>query len=204
MNDLKADAPAQLIAKSLEKEKEDPLTKDTLKLIETLQKEERERAKEKRSQKLRKASALPPRISLGIRLGTDLEKKALPSIDKDTALKTGSILTKVVPTSQKEELPQDTAPRFDLEKEETTEYEGSMNLNDSMTKALQNLTFPVTSLQQRFMQMSVQPIHMVNLFPKRKQLLTRRSKHCSRCDKLLVKPDLSPAKIDFKRQHVAL
>jgi len=52
--------------------------------------------------------------------------------------------------------------------------------------------------------MSTQPRDNSKLHPKRKHLLTRRSKHCSRCEKLLIKPDLSPSKIEFKRQHVAL
>eukprot|EP01088_Endostelium_zonatum_P020009 TRINITY_DN7177_c0_g1_i1.p1 TRINITY_DN7177_c0_g1~~TRINITY_DN7177_c0_g1_i1.p1 ORF type:complete len:451 (-),score=110.68 TRINITY_DN7177_c0_g1_i1:38-1348(-) len=42
------------------------------------------------------------------------------------------------------------------------------------------------------------------ILPQRKQLVTRRSKRCSKCDKLLIKPDLIPAKIEFKRQHLGL
>jgi len=77
--------------------------------------------------------------------------------------------------------------KYDFSKDDTSEYEKEMNLN------------LVTNLQQRFLQMAVQPVHITQLMPKRKQLLTRRSKHCRRCDKLLVKPDLSPAKIDFQK-----
>ena len=42
------------------------------------------------------------------------------------------------------------------------------------------------------------------IWPRRRQLLTRHSKWCRGCDKLLIKPDLIAAKIEFKRQHVAL
>eukprot|EP01112_Ceratiomyxa_fruticulosa_P010763 TRINITY_DN2863_c0_g2_i4.p1 TRINITY_DN2863_c0_g2~~TRINITY_DN2863_c0_g2_i4.p1 ORF type:complete len:416 (-),score=70.52 TRINITY_DN2863_c0_g2_i4:186-1433(-) len=40
--------------------------------------------------------------------------------------------------------------------------------------------------------------------PHRRRLLTRRSKHCRTCDKLVVRPDLNPSKIEFKRLHIAI
>eukprot|EP01133_Synstelium_polycarpum_P014575 gene14575-17229_t len=60
----------------------------------------------------------------------------------------------------------------------------------------------ICSLSQRLLQSS--PKHMINsLIPVHRHLLTRRSKRCRRCDKLLVKPDINPAKTEFKRQHFA-
>ncbi|KAL6065007.1 Dynactin subunit 4, variant 2 [Balamuthia mandrillaris] len=41
-------------------------------------------------------------------------------------------------------------------------------------------------------------------YPQRVQLLTRHSKRCRHCDKLLIKPDLIASKTEFKRQHSAL
>ena len=43
-----------------------------------------------------------------------------------------------------------------------------------------------------------------SILPQRKQLVTRRSKRCSKCDKLLIKPDLIPAKTEFKRIHLGI
>ncbi|KAL6079326.1 hypothetical protein QOT17_000952 [Balamuthia mandrillaris] len=40
-------------------------------------------------------------------------------------------------------------------------------------------------------------------YPQRVQLLTRHSKRCRHCDKLLIKPDLIASKTEFKRQHSA-
>jgi hypothetical protein len=42
------------------------------------------------------------------------------------------------------------------------------------------------------------------LTPRRIPLLTRRMKHCRRCGRLLIKPELSPQLTQFKRKHVAL
>lgn len=40
--------------------------------------------------------------------------------------------------------------------------------------------------------------------PRRIALMTRRTRHCARCDKLLVKPDHTPRQCDYSRLHTAL
>eukprot|EP01113_Clastostelium_recurvatum_P041447 TRINITY_DN6584_c0_g1_i2.p1 TRINITY_DN6584_c0_g1~~TRINITY_DN6584_c0_g1_i2.p1 ORF type:complete len:427 (-),score=68.75 TRINITY_DN6584_c0_g1_i2:7-1287(-) len=48
------------------------------------------------------------------------------------------------------------------------------------------------------------PSPFVSHPPRHRSLLTRRSKHCRSCDKLVVRPDLNPSKIEFKRLHIAI
>lgn len=43
-----------------------------------------------------------------------------------------------------------------------------------------------------------------SIVPQRRPLLTRRSKRCGHCDRLLVKPDITPMKMDFQLNHSAL
>lgn len=61
----------------------------------------------------------------------------------------------------------------------------------------------VSTLPQRLRQSS-QSREVTELLPRRKHLLTRISKKCKVCDKALVKPDISPAKVAFSRKHIAL
>ncbi|KAK5583862.1 hypothetical protein RB653_005465 [Dictyostelium firmibasis] len=61
----------------------------------------------------------------------------------------------------------------------------------------------ISNLMQRYHQVSNQCKELKGLIPQHRQLLTRRSKRCKRCDRLLVKPDINPGKIDFKRSHFA-
>eukprot|EP01090_Pellita_catalonica_P017224 TRINITY_DN5150_c0_g1_i1.p1 TRINITY_DN5150_c0_g1~~TRINITY_DN5150_c0_g1_i1.p1 ORF type:complete len:435 (+),score=40.57 TRINITY_DN5150_c0_g1_i1:170-1306(+) len=70
---------------------------------------------------------------------------------------------------------------------------------------LVNLTAEcVPSLEQRLCDLNIQNVSLQKANPTRKRLLTRRSKRCSQCDKLLIKPDLIPSKSDFKREHTAV
>jgi hypothetical protein len=83
----------------------------------------------------------------------------------------------------------------------------------------------VSTLDQRLSAPVSQPILSSKLPPRRQLLLVRyqcfrcdrhgrcganslnrrrRSKRCAKCDRLLVKPDLSPSKIAFKRLQTAL
>jgi len=61
----------------------------------------------------------------------------------------------------------------------------------------------IATLNQRFLRPLIQSRKIQHLFPQRQHLLTRQSKRCAICDKLLIKPDLNPAKIEFKRQQSA-
>lgn len=62
----------------------------------------------------------------------------------------------------------------------------------------------VSTLQQRFSHLQVQPPFIKDLVPMKKLLHTRRSKRCRKCDQLLIKPDLNfAAKIEFKRLRIA-
>ncbi|KAM9985459.1 hypothetical protein ACTFIZ_009002 [Dictyostelium cf. discoideum] len=61
----------------------------------------------------------------------------------------------------------------------------------------------ISNLMQRYHQVSNQCKELKGLIPQHRQLLTRRSKRCKRCDRLLVKPDINPGKIEFKRSHFA-
>jgi len=171
---LKADSPTALIAKIMEMEKDSPLQKEVSKLIEKLQKEERERAKEKR-QKMRKTTGFArnaPNIG-----------PVAPSVPASMHPTNMEELERQLLEKQKKRSPKENETQLEEEK---------ITLDRAST------------LEQRFLQVQVQPRDPRKLFPKRTDLMTRGSKHCCKCDKLLTKPDLSPSKIEFKRQHVAL
>eukprot|EP01114_Cavostelium_apophysatum_P023246 TRINITY_DN8700_c0_g1_i1.p1 TRINITY_DN8700_c0_g1~~TRINITY_DN8700_c0_g1_i1.p1 ORF type:complete len:449 (+),score=92.49 TRINITY_DN8700_c0_g1_i1:71-1417(+) len=171
---LKADSPSNIVAKVMDRERDDVTQRDVTKIIEKMQKEVREKAKEKRQfTRARKGS---------LHTGRPIAETAKPppiSIDE---------LEKSLQAKEK-------ARHHVRRKEDEVPLEP--------TEQITNFS-DVTTLQQRFQQLSTQPTKISELFPKRRLLMTRRSKHCSKCDKLLIKPDLSPAKIEFKRQHVAM
>jgi hypothetical protein len=61
----------------------------------------------------------------------------------------------------------------------------------------------VSSIAQRTRQPS-SGVASSELIPRRIALMTRRTRHCARCDKLLVKPDHTPRQCDYSRLHTAL
>ncbi|EGC38309.1 hypothetical protein DICPUDRAFT_28946 [Dictyostelium purpureum] len=61
----------------------------------------------------------------------------------------------------------------------------------------------ISTLAQRLHQIPTQSKSLKKLEPHHRPLLTRRSKRCKRCDRLLIKPDVNPGKTEFKRQHFA-
>ncbi len=65
------------------------------------------------------------------------------------------------------------------------------------------LTRTVSSIAQRTRQPS-SAAQSSALTPRRMALMTRRTRHCARCDKLLVKPDHTPRQCDYSRLHTAL
>jgi len=171
---LVADSPNNLIAKLLEKEREGTEQKEVAKIVEKLQKEEREKAKEKRQlSRIRRSSLLfrtaplpnisrPPPITLA-ELEKSLEAKEQSKLNKDTSV---------------QEFDEDVYKEQELSQ--------------------------VSTLGQRLNALPGQSRDINSIYPRRKHLLTRRSKRCTVCDKVLIKPDLSPSKIEFKRQHMAI
>lgn len=61
----------------------------------------------------------------------------------------------------------------------------------------------MSSIAQRTRQSS-SSVRSAELTPRRIALMTRRTRHCARCDKLLVKPDHTPRQCDYSRLHTAL
>eukprot|EP00164_Ancoracysta_twista_P008996 GFYU01013179.1.p1 GENE.GFYU01013179.1~~GFYU01013179.1.p1 ORF type:complete len:471 (-),score=119.26 GFYU01013179.1:118-1530(-) len=62
----------------------------------------------------------------------------------------------------------------------------------------------VTSLEQRSKQSATQPRYVDQLFPQRRHLLTKQAKRCCDCEKFVVKPDINPSSITFKKRDIAL
>ena len=61
----------------------------------------------------------------------------------------------------------------------------------------------VTSLEQRLVQLDVQPINTKDLFPRHKYLMIKRSQRCRKCEHNLSKPEYNPTSIKFKIQLAA-
>jgi len=178
---LKADSPSALAAKAIDVEREDPSQKEFSKMIEKLQKDERERAKERRQMgRLRRSSLLVRATPQNLQ---SVPPKTLDELEKSLQAKENA-RNKVSIKKKKE-------PAVFIENIELLTKD-NIDLNE------------ISNLSQRFQNLYSQPISQKKLTPKRVHLLTRRSKHCSKCDKLMIKPDLNPNKIEFKRQHVAL
>ncbi|KAG7464841.1 hypothetical protein MATL_G00169910 [Megalops atlanticus] len=62
----------------------------------------------------------------------------------------------------------------------------------------------VTSLRQRLLLPDLQPPGALQLHPKHKQLLIKRSLRCRKCEHNLSKPEFNPSSIKFKIQLVAV
>ena len=65
-----------------------------------------------------------------------------------------------------------------------------------------NLT-KITSLDQRLVQLDVQPSASKDLFPRHKYLMIKRSQRCRKCEHNLSKPEYNPTSIKFKIQLAA-
>ena len=69
-----------------------------------------------------------------------------------------------------------------------------------------NITFSfhqVTTLDQRLVQLDVQPVSSKDLFPRHKYLMIKRSQRCRKCEHNLSKPEYNPTSIKFKIQLAA-
>jgi len=63
--------------------------------------------------------------------------------------------------------------------------------------------YSVTSLAQRLAQLEAQPSTIIDLFPRHKHLMIKRSQRCRRCEHNLSKPEYNPTSIKFKIQLAA-
>ena len=61
----------------------------------------------------------------------------------------------------------------------------------------------VTTLDQRLVQLDVQPVLAKDLFPRHKYLMIKRSQRCRKCEHNLSKPEYNPTSIKFKIQLAA-
>merc|ERR1719433_1194862 len=61
----------------------------------------------------------------------------------------------------------------------------------------------VTTLDQRLVQLDVQPASSKDLFPRHKYLMIKRSQRCRKCEHNLSKPEYNPTSIKFKIQLAA-
>jgi len=61
----------------------------------------------------------------------------------------------------------------------------------------------VTSLDQRLVQLDLQPVSSKDLFPRHKYLMIKRSQRCRKCEHNLSKPEYNPTSIKFKIQLAA-
>eukprot|EP00696_Hemimastix_kukwesjijk_P005655 gnl/Hemi2/17116_TR5695_c0_g1_i1.p1 gnl/Hemi2/17116_TR5695_c0_g1~~gnl/Hemi2/17116_TR5695_c0_g1_i1.p1 ORF type:complete len:478 (-),score=115.77 gnl/Hemi2/17116_TR5695_c0_g1_i1:86-1519(-) len=62
----------------------------------------------------------------------------------------------------------------------------------------------VTTLEQRLNSAGDQTSDMSQLYPRRKHLLTKRSRRCRACEHFVIKPDINPSVTSFRIQYVAL
>ena len=95
--------------------------------------------------------------------------------------------------------------------------QGQVNLAPSEAKKIEDVeTLPiealfsqpldlakVTSLEQRLVQLDIQPEATKDLFPKHKYLMIKRSQRCRKCEHNLSKPEYNPTSIKFKIQLAA-
>lgn len=202
--DLTGESTSNLIAKAMTFEKDDDKQKRVNSVVKRRQKEERERAKEKRqlntAQRLRRNSLLsrnaPPPIPI------PQDPTSVSILEQSLAEKENQMQRKWKGEKEKE----DDVDTAEESKGDQVERSWMSKDEEELVKALEEEMdcVNVTTLEHRFLRLSVQPRSFTELYPRRKHLLTQRSKRCGVCDKVLIKPDLSPTKIDFKRQHVAL
>lgn len=174
------------LEKTFEFEKDGSGQENLSKLIETLQKEEKEKARDKKQMRTRKT--LRSKIDRNVPTSATLVASGNADNEKFNSL--DQML-------EEKEKKRRTVKEEDIQQLPSEEIE----LAPFYQPADFNL---ISNLGQRFSQLHMQPRNLMQLFPSRQRLLTQRSKHCRRCDRLIIKPDLSPAKIGFMRQHIAL
>ncbi|KAJ6247444.1 dynactin p62 subunit [Anaeramoeba flamelloides] len=77
---------------------------------------------------------------------------------------------------------------------------------DQIPKELKNKfnVTQITSLQQRFSQLTTQPRKLSELSPQRIRLMNKKSKQCPNCQHTLIKPEMNPNKSTFKIKKLAL
>jgi len=51
----------------------------------------------------------------------------------------------------------------------------------------------LATVQQRLMMLDQQPPTLSNLYPRRKQLMTKLAKRCRTCQRFVIKPELNPS-----------
>ncbi|PRP87410.1 hypothetical protein PROFUN_00621 [Planoprotostelium fungivorum] len=147
-------------------------------LIEKHQREDRDKAKEKRHNQARKKLIFNPRLD------------TLPE-RSNTAWNWTDVEKSLKDRSEK---------KHDEPREEYTEEDEVLNAMRGDSYDASN----VTTLEQRITHPSIQTRDSRKLIPMRKALISRRSKRCGECEQILIKPDLNPVKIEFKRQWTAL
>jgi len=142
------------------------------------------------------------------------------NIEKDRAkykrppiLATGSLTTK--PSEEKHQYPPKPATLNEIddkigEKSRKvtpilSELPKEISRQENLPKVEEDLNIQdVVTLQQRLINVNAQTQFIDLVRPRRKLLLTKRSKHCRFCDKLVIKPELNPASTKFKIQLVAM
>eukprot|EP01097_Dermamoeba_algensis_P010118 TRINITY_DN735_c0_g1_i1.p1 TRINITY_DN735_c0_g1~~TRINITY_DN735_c0_g1_i1.p1 ORF type:complete len:350 (+),score=68.87 TRINITY_DN735_c0_g1_i1:298-1347(+) len=175
--DLKSTSPSLLIADAIKREKETFHHQKMSSLVELFQKEHKEMMKDKRQTGKFRRMYRAQTTQLNTPPPTTIN-----DIEKKIQLKEDQI-------------------GFCHKKSSTPTF---MHFSPEETSIDTNLIIDnVTNLEQRLLNLTIQPRDARLLQPRRKGLMTKRSKHCRKCDKLLVKPDLSASKADFKRLHMA-
>ena len=92
-----------------------------------------------------------------------------------------------VPLAPSESKMIDEVEKFDLE----SMFSDPVNLS----------TIP--NLEQRLAQIDIQPSNVLELFPRHKYLMIKRSQRCRKCEHNLSKPEYNPTSIKFKIQLAA-
>eukprot|EP01089_Gocevia_fonbrunei_P000613 TRINITY_DN10613_c0_g1_i1.p1 TRINITY_DN10613_c0_g1~~TRINITY_DN10613_c0_g1_i1.p1 ORF type:complete len:419 (+),score=69.94 TRINITY_DN10613_c0_g1_i1:75-1331(+) len=173
--DLTADAPNLLIANYIKQERNSPQQLKVHSLVENYRKEARELRLQMRSKRFATSGTKPPTLQPSEHPPITFEILKQTLTDKEKALTSEGLRKQ--PEFKEQILPQIT---------KDTEID------------------KISSLEQRLSSLPDQSTDVAQIYPQRRQLLTRRSKRCWTCDKLLIKPDLIPSKIDFERRHIAL
>jgi hypothetical protein len=194
--EIKADSASTLIATSLKKERESPQQIHVNRVIETV-----------KTQQHREQYYPSKHSELFKRLN------ALTSLLSSTSPKRGGTITTHSPNfslAQLEHSLELKEKKLKKRMGNTTTYKGfDFNTENTLLTFYEHLTTEtfssVSSLSQRLSHPNAPSVHLRStLVPRRVLLLTRRMKHCRRCGRLLIKPELSPQLTQFKRQHVAL
>eukprot|EP00743_Colponemidia_sp_Colp-15_P006239 GILK01006711.1.p1 GENE.GILK01006711.1~~GILK01006711.1.p1 ORF type:complete len:469 (+),score=68.02 GILK01006711.1:122-1408(+) len=182
---LVEERPDQLIVKAFSRERDGPHRHEAAKLIEKFRKISSEVQKEKELQ-----ARLKRRSTIGLIVASASNRRQPPTGPWKWEDMEAALVQKE--TQQKSKHVQTIAGQV-TDNEKVIQPDDPLDVSN------------VTTLQQRFTDPACQPSSLSELYPSRKQLLTRRSRRCRVCTRFVVKPEINPCAVPpFKKNNIAM